>query len=310
MNVFDTYIDLPDKVKGSIVLIGNFDGVHKGHQSLIKTARALADELGVACSVLTFDPHPRQFFKPENEPFRLTNTALKSDDLLKNGADFVVNINFDDNFSQKTATNFIQDVLVDNLNAAHIVVGDDFIFGHNRSGSIETLKADGRFKVTALSQVKTDSQAIYGSSLIRQALKIGDTKTAADHLGRFWTTQATVIHGNKRGREIGYPTANMKLNDQGDFIHPAYGVYAVRVKTNNGTWINGVANFGIRPMFEVPEPLLEAHLFNFDGDLYDKILTVEWVERLRGEMKFDNLDDLIVQMNGDSARAKEILAKL
>lgn len=304
MNVFDTYIDLPAGVKGNVVAIGNFDGVHQGHQALLKKACALATDLGVACVVLTFNPHPRQVFQPDGAPFRLTNKAIKAQDLISHGVGHVVSINFDHDFSQKTDLQFIQDVLVDGLSAVHVIVGDDFVFGQGRSGSVETLKVDTRFETTALSQVKTQAQAIYGSSLIRNALKMGDLQTAREHLGRYWTTQSLVIHGDKRGREMGYPTANMRL---GDFIHPAYGVYAVRAKTGGGDWIDGVANFGIRPMFEIPEPLLEVHLFDFNGDLYDQILTVEWVQFLRGEMKFDGLEALIAQIDSDSETAKTVL---
>ncbi len=307
MKAFESYKNLPDGVKGNVVAIGNFDGVHHGHKALLQKTKTIAQEFNCQTIVVTFDPHPRQLFKPNDPPFRLTNKEIKAQDLFNHGVDHVISIPFDKAFSQKTAETFINDILVDGLAARHIVVGDDFIFGYQRGGSIETLKTDGRFGVTALAQVTTDNHAIYGSSLIRHALKLGDLATARDHLGRYWTTQAIVIHGNKRGREIGYPTANMQL---GDFIHPAYGVYAVRAKTQDSVWINGVANFGIRPMFEVPEPLLEVHLFDFDSDLYEQTLTVEWISYLRGEMKFDSLTALIQQMNGDSARAKDILANL
>lgn len=302
--VFDTYSDLPDNVKGNLVVIGNFDGVHKGHQTILAKARTLANADNKAVVVLTFDPHPRQVFAPNAPSFRLTNKTLKAQDLKDHGVDFVVSIPFTKEFSQKTPAVFIDEVLINSLNAHHVVVGDDFIFGHDRAGSVIDLQKRSEFKTTALPQVTTQENAIYGSSLIRQALKKGDVQTAAQHLGRPWTSQGVVIHGDKRGREIGYPTANMRMDD---FIHPAYGVYAVRAKTEGGNWINGVANFGIRPMFEVAEPLLEVHLFDFDGDLYDQTLTVAWVAYLRGEMKFNSLDDLITQIDSDAIQAKTAL---
>ncbi len=310
MNIFDTYSDLPEHVKGNIVVIGNFDGVHRGHQTLLNEAKDMAEAAHKKLVVLTFEPHPKQVFQPSAPPFRLTNKKTKIEALIKHGADFVVAVEFTHEFSQKSAQDFIDDVLIHGLGATHILVGDDFTFGFNRGGTVEILHADNRFQVTALEQVKTDKNAIYGSSLIRNALKRADLETVKNHLGHYWCTQATVIHGNKRGRTIGYPTANMKLDDQGDFIHPAYGVYAVRARSKNLDWHMGVANFGIRPMFTVPEPLLEVHLFDFDGDLYGQILDVEWVAYLREEMTFESLDDLITQMNQDSSKAKEILTQI
>lgn len=307
MKQFDTYSDLPSDVKGNVVVIGNFDGLHKGHQAILKTARSKAEDLQCDLIVLTFDPHPRQVFAPDTPGFRLSDKILKADALENHGVDCVISLTFDHAFSQKTAEAFIKDVLVDGLAAKHIVVGDDFIFGYQRGGNIDTLKTNDHFDITAHGQILNESQAVYGSSLIRQAIRRGDMLTAANHLGYPWVMRSTVIHGDKRGREMGWPTANMRMDD---FIHPAYGIYAVRVTCEDGQTHNGVANFGVRPMFAVKEPLLEAHLFDFNGDLYNQILQIEFIRYLRGEMKFDSLEALIEQIEKDAANAKKVLLNI
>ncbi len=314
MKIFRHYQDIPGAVRGAVVAIGNFDGVHRGHQALIAHARALADERNGCMAVLAFEPHPQEFFRPSPESFRLTPFRTKARLIAEAGADALFALPFDAAMAAKSAQQFVMDVLVDGLGIGCVVVGADFQFGKGRAGDVTVLRYMGEmegFGVEIFAPVLETAHDKISSSHIRELLKQGRPDEAAKLLGHYFTLEARVEHGDKRGRTIGYPTANMRVDD---FLKPAYGVYAVRatvLEDDEPTGIyGGVANFGIRPMFESQVPLLETHLFDFTGDLYGKHLAVELLAHLRPEAKFETLDALVVQMNADSAHARGILARI
>ena len=297
-------------VQGCTLVIGNFDGVHRGHQALIDHARSLSGDRRVV--VLTFEPHPREFFAQSRNqltpPFRLTLTAQKEKLLRAYGADNVVMLDFDSALSQLTAQAFVKAVIVNGLGAAHVCVGDDFAFGVGRGGTVDTLRHEGvihGFGVTALPPVRDYQGQPYASSRVRHALAAGDFAMAQDLLGHAWCVSAPVVKGDQRGRTLGYPTANQNL---ARLQLPPYGIYAVRARLQGEqVWRDAVANLGIRPMFAVPSPLLETYIFDFDQDIYGKILDVQPVEFIRGEAKFDSLDALMAQMKQDCVAARAVL---
>jgi riboflavin kinase/FMN adenylyltransferase len=292
--------------------VGNFDGVHRGHQALIGEARRLARERSGLLGVLAFEPHPQEFFRPSPECFRLTPFRTKARLLSDLGADVMFALTFDAEMAAKSAHEFVADVLIDALGAGHVVVGADFQFGKGRSGNVTTLSYMGEmegFGVTIFDPVSQAGGGKISSTQIRDALKAGRPEEAASLLGHWWTVEARVEHGEKRGRQMGFPTANMKLDD---YLKPAYGIYAVRTtifdEDKPVSRHGGVANFGIVPMFQTPTPLLETFLFDFSGDLYGKHLAVEFVSYLRPEAKFDTLEALKTQIAGDEANARRVLA--
>jgi riboflavin kinase/FMN adenylyltransferase len=312
MRIFRHVSDVTDAYKGAIVAVGNFDGVHRGHQALIGEARRMAEERGAPLAVLAFEPHPQEYFRPSPESFRLTPFTVKARLIESLGVDVLYALHFDAALAEKSAEDFIMDDLVNGLAIGAIVVGADFRFGKGRAGNVAMLAYMGEmegFGVTVFEPVLDHGDDKVSSTEIRTALKDGKPEIAARLLGRPWSIEGKVEHGDKRGRTIGYPTANMRLIDS---IQPAYGIYAVRahildaqhkiVETHNG-----VASFGIRPMFETPTPMLETFLFDFAGDLYDKHLAIDFIAYLRPEAKFDALDVLIAQMNKDSETARTIL---
>jgi riboflavin kinase/FMN adenylyltransferase len=309
MRILRHYRNPPAEAKGAVVALGNFDGVHRGHQALIAEARAIAHETGRPLAALVFEPYPREFFHPKDEPFRLTPFRAKALLLQEMGIEILVVLAFDAEMAGRLAQDFVMDVLSRELQVSHIVVGEDFRFGKGRGGDVSTLGYMGEmegFGVTVFKAVAEDGEKI-SSSKVRAALKAGHPDEAAHLLGHWWSVQSHVASGDRRGRELGYPTANLRLEHT---LHPAFGVYAVRAQIAGGTQIHdGVANFGIRPMFLLPAPLMEVHLFDFSGDLYGEILTVELIAYLRGEMTFSSLDALKVQMAADSEQARRILAE-
>ncbi len=291
---------------GASVAIGNFDGVHRGHQHVLDLARRPDAPLGV----VTFEPHPREFFASSAPPFRLMNARARANRLEKLGVRVLAELPFDWGLSSLSADAFVRDVLVDGLAITHAVVGADFRFGQGRSGDAAGLKTMGAkhgFDVTIAELLEGVGGAV-SSTAIRTALTQGRPADAAAMLGHWHRIEGEVLHGEKRGRELGYPTANMGL----DGLHvPKPGVYAVAVEVRDGTHAGtygGVANLGIRPMFERKTPNLETHLFDFKGDLYGASLSVGLVEYLRGEAKFNSLDALIAQMDADSVSARAALA--
>jgi len=310
MKVFRHYTDIPDAYRGAVVALGNFDGVHRGHQALIGFARQLAEERGAPLGVIAFEPHPQEFFRPGGESFRLTPFRAKARRLAETGADAMFALHFDAEMAGKSAQDFVLDVLVAGLGVGCVVVGPDFQFGKGRAGDFAVLAYMGEmegFGVEKFDAVTADGEKI-SSTQIREALKAGKPEEAARLLGHPWAVEGRVEHGDARGRTIGVPTANMHLND---CLAPAYGIYAARATVYEDDRAvltrDGVANFGIRPMFEAKTPLLETWLFDFDGDLYGKHLAVELVAYLRPEMKFDTLDALKAQIAIDSDNAEKIL---
>ena len=310
MKIFKTVSNLPDSARGAVIAIGNFDGVHRGHQSLLAEARRIADAAGKALGVLTFEPHPRHLFRPDDPPFRLTSPDLKAEKLAACGTDYLFALPFDWDFASLSADQFITKILKDGLNAAHIVVGYDFAFGQLRKGTPETLKESG-LPVSVVEKIADEGDDAFSSSAIRKALRLGDIRHANDLLGWEWEIRGVVQVGDRRGRELGFPTANIRL---GNLLHPAYGIYATWIKIveddgHESAWLPSATNIGIRPMFALQEGQVEAHIFDFDRDIYGKTLRVRPVTRLRGEAKFDSLDALIRQMGQDCAEARLILAK-
>lgn len=312
MRVFRHYQNLPRDVRGSAVAVGNFDGVHLGHRAVIAEAGRIARASGCPWSVLTLEPHPRSVFRPDAPPFRLTPLAVKARLIEAIGPDCVIVVPFDRAFSRVTAHDFVEQVLVGGLAARHVVCGHDFAFGHERAGGAEALLRLGDtfgFDFTCVQEVRDTDGEPYSSTRIRRFLSDGDARAAARLLGRPFEIEGTVVAGERRGRRLGFPTANIRL---GDYLCPAHGVYAVRclgaVPDRPAEAFPGVANLGIRPTFEGGEVLLEAHVFDFHGDVYGQTLRVQLIERLRAEKAFDSVDALRAQIREDSLRARQLLS--
>lgn len=290
-------------VNKPVVAIGNFDGVHRGHAALLAAGKRIAAFENRKLVVLTFEPHPRSFFKPQDPPFRITPEGVKERRLTALGVDHVDVLDFNAVMANLTPEQFIDMVIVGHADAAHVVVGADFHFGKGRAGTVETLRTDGRFNVDGVAlEILADEPV--SSTRIRAALQRGDIAAANAMLGWEWEMEGQVVRGDARGRELGYPTANIPL---GDAMPPAYGIYAVRVLID-GVWRDAVASIGIRPMFQLKAPLLEVYVFDFDGDLYGRSLRVRPVKKLRDEARFDGIEPLKAQMNRDVADAKAALA--
>ena len=310
MRIYRHYDALPADARGAAVAIGNFDGVHPGHQTVIHEAGLIAGDMCRPWTVLTFEPHPRAFFTPDSEPFRLTPFRSKAQRIAELGADLLIVQRFDKAFSSLPAEDFVNTVLVDGLGAGHVVSGYDFVFGHKRGGNCELLLAMGAkkgFGFTAVNAQTDSSGEAYSSTRVRERLLDADPRGAAAVLGRDFEIEGRVARGEARGKSIGFPTANIPL---GAYLRPALGVYAVRaaIEQENGEiWLDGVANIGVRPTFGSDGVVLEVFLFDFDDDLYGKRLRVRLVDFLRPEKKFDGVDDLKAQIAQDSAKAQKIL---
>ena len=296
--------------------MGNFDGVHRGHAVLLGRMRDHAQAQGRPAAVLTFEPHPRSVFLPGAEPFRLTPFRVKERELARLGVDLLFVQHFDLGFSAKTAEDFIAEIIVEAIGASHVVVGWDCTFGNRRRGTPALLQAAGAergFGVTVLEPVRDEDATVYSSTHIRELLKVGRPREAAALLGRFWEIDGRVATGDRRGRTIGFPTANIGLDD---YLHPALGVYAVRVCGDGpddplaGRTVDGVANLGLRPTVGGLVPRLEAHLLDTDVDLYGRHLRVALVDFIRPESKFAGLDALKAQIAEDAAQARVILATI
>ncbi|QTC89976.1 bifunctional riboflavin kinase/FAD synthetase [Brevundimonas goettingensis] len=309
IEVFRGWRDLPETAKGAAVAVGAFDGVHRGHQAVIAAARQAADAIGAPLAVVSFDPHPRRWFQPEAAPFRLMSPGQMARALEPLGVDRLYLLPFDAEMAAMTDVEFARRVLADGLGIRHAAVGFDFTFGRGRSGSPEALRTYGEtlgFTVSTTQRIDDPHGLKLSSSAVREALKAGDMARAAAILGRPFAIEGEVIHGDKRGRTIGVPTANVAL---GDYMRPAYGVYATRTRLPDGRVIDGVANLGVRPMFEIETPLLEVWLFDFAEDLYGQTVETKLVAFLRGELNFDSLDALKVQIDADAEAAKAILKR-
>lgn len=303
--VIDIDKPVPAALRSCVLALGNFDGVHRGHAELAREAVGLAARLGRRLAALTFEPHPRSVFRPEEPVFRLTPPALKTELLGAVGLSLTFVLPFDRTIAAIQAEAFVDDLLLGRLGAAGLVCGYDFHFGQGRRGAPEMLQercAGQGIPVVVVPPFARDGEPV-SSTLIRTALEQGDVARAAAFLGRPWFVRGVVAHGDKRGRDLGYPTANMHLARD---CRLRYGIYAVRMKID-GIWHDGVASFGSRPTFDDGAPRLETFVFDFSGDLYGKQVDVAFVAWLRGEAKFDSLEALIAQMDADSARAREIL---
>ncbi len=307
MQVVLGYKDVPPSARGAVLAIGNFDGVHRGHQALLAAAVETGRTIGAAAGALIFEPHPREFFHPEEPHFRLTTLAQKLEIFDALGLDLAIVLAFDAALAGLSADDFIAKVLIGGLHARHIVIGHDFFFGKGRSGTPETMQAAAAkqgFGLTIIAPVAEDGE-VFSSSAIRLRLAQGDVKGAARVLGRWWRAAGTVIGGAKRGLGLGFPTANVPLPAGTGLGH---GIYAVRTYVG-GECYDGAAYLGTRPTYDDGMPVLEVFLFGFDGDLYGREIAVEFVDFVRPDRKFDSSEALIAQMQEDCARAQAILER-
>ena len=297
---------LPDHLREGILALGNFDGFHLGHQAVVNRAIALGFHQRRPVIVATFDPHPVRFFRPDTPPFRLTSLDQRERLFAHAGADAVFVFRFDEKLAATSAEDFVADILAGHLQVAGVVTGQDFTFGRGRGGNAETLRELGAahgITAEAVAPVVLDAAPV-SSSAVREALVAGDPGTATRLLTRPFAIEGIVERGDSRGRELGYPTANVAL---GDYQRPAYGIYAVKVRLDDDSEHCGVASLGVRPTFEPPIELLEAHLFDWDGDLYGRRIEVDLIAYIRPEAKFDDLDSLAAQMRSDEAEARRLL---
>lgn len=308
MRFLDHRDPLPESLRGAIVALGNFDGFHLGHQAVAREAIEWARAEGRPSIIATFDPHPVRHFKPDAEPFRLTTLEQRQELYLAAGATAMLVFHFDGTLAGTTAEEFVRDLLGARLGARGVVTGRDFTFGKARGGNFERLVALGRevgIEARAVAPV-LDGGAPVSSSRVREALREGDPQEAARLLTRPFAIRGVVEHGDKRGRDIGYPTANLSIEH---YLRPKYGIYAVTGRIlATGQELKGAANIGVRPQFEPPKELLEPYFFDFSGDLYGQEIEVGFHHFLRGEAKFDSLDALVEQMEKDCEEAKRLLA--
>ncbi len=311
MTLIESTQTVPDALRGCVVAIGNFDGVHRGHQAVLSIAREQARALDAPVCALTFEPHPRTFFRPDQPVFRLTPKEFKAQLLGVCGVEGVCVLEFNADLAGQEASEFVQRQIIDRLGARHVVMGYDFHFGHGRKGSPRLMREIGEkngFSVTTVDQVTDDDGlAPFSSSSIREALRRGDVVEAARQLGYWWCVQGVVEKGDQRGRTIGFPTVNIHMNCDG---HPANGIYACRVRdcASGEVW-RGAGYVGDRPTFDRKGIVLEVHLLKFSGDLYGRELAVEFMDFVRTDRKYEHVTDLVDQMKTDCAEIDKILAR-
>jgi len=311
MRLFRHYTEIPVEARGAVVALGNFDGLHLGHQKVIGEALRLAADLETPCGVLTFEPHPREYFQPDLPPFRLTPFRIKLRQLEAIGVDCVYLLAFDRTMAGRSAESFIVEVLGQGLEPAHVVVGYDFVFGKGRSGNAALLSELGRaagFAVQSVPAVADEQGVVYSSTKVRERLGAADPREAARLLGRPWEIEGRVETGDRRGRLLGFPTANIGLSD---YLRPALGVYAVKAGIDEGRgtrWVDGVANLGRRPTIGGTRIQFEVHLFDFAGDLYGRHLRVALIDFIRAERKFESLEVRKAQIGIDAGEARARLA--
>jgi riboflavin kinase/FMN adenylyltransferase len=310
MRLLRHYEDVPAEARDSVAAIGNFDGLHLGHQAVIGEAQRLAVGAGAPSAVITFEPHPYAVFHRGAAPFRLTPFRIKTAMLSALGVDTTFALPFDAALHRKTAKEFVTEVLVDGLRLSHLIIGADFVFGRNRGGDAalmaELARAQG-FRLTCLEKVSDIDGHPYSSTKVRQYLAAGQPRLAAAVLGRAWAVESRVETGRRLGHTLGFPTANLSF---GEYLVPASGVYAVRagiVAESGIDWHDGVANAGRRPTVDGEGIVLEVHLFDFDADLYGSYLRVAFIDHLRAEKKFDGIDQLRAQIARDAESARAIL---
>jgi riboflavin kinase/FMN adenylyltransferase len=310
MRTFDANANLPPDARGAALALGNFDGLHAGHRAVIDNARAAAKERRAPLAVATFEPAPRRFFQPAAPPFRLMTPRRRELALTALGVDLCFLLHFNRAMADMTDREFAVRVLKQNLDACAVSVGFDFRFGHDRVGDAQGLVRLGQelgFDGRVVAEVSHGGEKA-SSSGIREMIQRGDMVAAHQALGAYWTTDAIVEHGDKRGRTLGFPTANLQL---GEIVHPAHGVYAVWARDESETtWRPGVASFGRTPTTGLRDPLLEVVVFDWSGDLYGHRLDVAFAKHLRPEVKFDGLEALVAQMNRDAAEARAVLSRL
>jgi riboflavin kinase/FMN adenylyltransferase len=297
---------LPPALRGGVVALGNFDGFHAGHQAVVGHALSQARARGVPALVASFDPHPITLFRPDLPPFALTTVAQRLDLFEAFGIDGAIALPFDHALAAQSAEAFVADWLHARLGVSGVVTGGDFTFGKGREGDVARLAAlmAAQHGTAAVVAPITDDAGVISSTRIRHALAAGDPQTATRLLTRPFTVRAVVEHGAKLGRQLGFPTANMRL---GAYLRPRYGVYAVRARLADGSLVPGVANLGIRPMIDPPQELLETWLLDWSGDLYGQEIEVELIAWLRPEMKLDGLDALKAQVMADADAARTVL---
>jgi riboflavin kinase/FMN adenylyltransferase len=293
--------------RSTVVAIGNFDGVHRGHLALIERCKERAGE-GDSVAVITFEPLPQTFFRPDQSPPRLTTVYQKLCYLKNAGVDLVWLMRFGQQLAGLSAREFVEQALMSGMGAKCVVIGEDFQFGRGREGNAATLREFGAqmgFEVATVAAVECQARRI-SSSGIREKLALGDFSAAAEFLGRPFTMEGRVVQGAKLGRKLGYPTANMKIRAR---PCPLQGVFAVFARCRGGRWLPAVSNLGYRPVVDGQEPLLEVHFFDFDKDLYGQRLEVQFVAKLRDELNFESMDELVDQMRLDEAQARTCLAQ-
>jgi riboflavin kinase / FMN adenylyltransferase len=302
---------MPEALRGSVMALGNFDGFHLGHQAVAGAAIALAKSQGRPAIIATFDPHPVRHFVPDAPPFRLTTLDQRQRLFAAAGANAMMVFDFGAELAGTSAQDFITDLLIRRLGVNTVVTGEDFTFGKARGGDVEVLREVGGahgLNSIAIGPVNdapvNEGGEVVSSSRIREALQAGDCPAAAALLTRPFAVEGIVQHGDKNGRLLGYPTANI---DMGQYLRPRYGIYAVKGRLSDGRILNGAANLGIRPSFDPPKELLEPYFFDFAGDLYGQTIEVEFHAFIRGEAKFDDLDALKVQMAKDCKTARLLL---
>ncbi|MDP9196130.1 MAG: bifunctional riboflavin kinase/FAD synthetase [Pseudomonadota bacterium] len=309
MRIYRTTRDLPEDARRAVVAMGNFDGVHRGHQAVLARAAEVAAGYGAPLAVMTFEPHPRALFAPETPPFRLTPFRTKARILQDMGVEILYVIHFDRVFSEMAAGQFVEDILVRDCAVRHVVTGGDFVFGHKRSGAGAMLQDAGQrlgFGVTLVPLTLGENSQPCSSSQVRALLQAGQPEQAAQLLGRPWLVEGLVRQGQQRGRTIGVPTANLDL---GEYLRPAFGVYAVQVGLEDGRTLSGVANIGRRPTVnEGTDVRLEVHILDAgaDLDLYDRHLRVGLLSFIRPEQKFEDLDALRARITQDMDQARNI----
>ena len=305
IKLHNNFGQIPDDARGSVCVIGNFDGLHLGHQALLRQAADIARVQNAPLSVLSFEPHPREFFQPDTEPFRLTLLPAKQRILGSLGVAHLFAAEFNAALAALTPEEFIENILKKQLGVKHVMVGRDFAFGRGRSGTVAQLRQVAGFGVTAIDPVTCDGEKTYSSTRVRGLLRAGKLDEAATLLGRHWEIEMPVVHGDKRGRGLGFPTANQQA---GRYLRLSHGIYAVRVLVEGETaWRDGVANFGIRPMFRVTQPIFETYIFDYDTEIYGKNLRVQPVKFLRPELEFKGLEALAEQIKQDCHAAAAVL---
>jgi riboflavin kinase/FMN adenylyltransferase len=309
MRWLDHREDVPKALRGAVIALGNFDGFHRGHQAVAGEAIRWAHEEGRPSIIATFDPHPVRFFRPDVPPFRLTTLEQRQELYLAAGATAMLVFHFDAELAGTSAEDFITQILIGRFGAHGVVTGGDFTFGKMAKGNVDLLRTFGAENGLESRVVEAvEESGVISSSRIREALREGDPQLAAQLLSRPFAIRGIVEHGDKRGRIIGYPTANLSVEN---YLRPRYGVYAVTGKIlATGQVLKGAANIGIRPQFEPPKELLEPYFFDFSGDLYGQEIEVAFHHFLRGEAKFDSLEGLMAQMEKDCDEARRLLSAL